>query len=131
VFFRAHWIAACANDAEVEKVAKKDNFKFPGAEDMAAAVDAKLGMGSYFTDIKKNGWKAMNSYTHGGLLQLSRRFNAGRVAPKYSEGEVLEVVNSTTAAVLGLAHLLAWATKRQKELDEIDALMIAFREGKL
>src|SRR5687767_7314201 len=57
-------------------------------EAIVEAVDKAFGTGSHFADIKKQGWKAMNSYTHGGLLQLTRRFSGTRVEPNYKDGEI-------------------------------------------
>lgn len=36
---RAHWVAKCASDAQVEQLAEDDKFKFPKMDDMAKAVD--------------------------------------------------------------------------------------------
>src|SRR5260370_37195457 len=36
---RAHWVAKCAIDSQVDEVAEDDNFMFPRMDDMAKAVD--------------------------------------------------------------------------------------------
>ena len=36
---KSHWVAKCATEAQVEEVAKNDDFRFPKMEDMAKAVD--------------------------------------------------------------------------------------------
>lgn len=131
LLFKAHWVVGCATLQEAEKIARKDNFDFPGTEAMVEAVDKAFGTGSHFADIKKQGWKAMNSYTHGGLLQLTRRFSGTRIEPNYKDGEIEEVVNSTTAAILNFALLLTASPDRTKQAREVEDLMIAFAENKL
>jgi hypothetical protein len=42
--------------------------------------------------------RALHGYTHGGLEQLGRRFDAaGNVSPHYSDSEKQEAINATTA----------------------------------
>ncbi len=49
----------------------------------------------------------------------------------YKDGEIEEVVNSTTAAILNFALLLTASPDRTKQAREIEDLMIAFAEDKL
>jgi hypothetical protein len=131
LMFKAHWVVGCATLQEAEKISRNDSFDFPGTGAIVEAVDKAFGTGSHFADIKKQGWKAMNSYTHGGLLQLTRRFSGGRVEPNYNDGEIEEVVNATTAAILNFALLLTASPDRAQEARELEDLMIAFAEDKL
>ena len=131
LLFKAHWVVGCATIQEAEKIARKDTFDFPGTASMVEAVDKAFGTGSHFADIKKQGWKAMNSFTHGGLLQLTRRFSGRRVEPNYKPGEIEEVVNSTTAAILNFALLLIASPERTRQAREVEDLLIAFGEDTL
>jgi hypothetical protein len=53
-------------------------------------VDTAFGTDGFFEEIKKKGWKGMNSYTHSGLLQLAKRFKGSRVEPNYSDEAIME-----------------------------------------
>ena len=130
LLFKAHWVVGCATCEEVDRIARKDDFRFPGTAAMVDAVDKAFGAGSHFADIKKRGWRAMSSYTHGGLLQLTRRFTGTRVEPNYKLGEIEEVVNSATAAILNFALLFTAAPDRTGQDREIQDLISSFVCGK-
>jgi hypothetical protein len=74
---------------------------------MADEVEKPMNYTSgLFTALKPH-INALHGYTHGGLEQLGRRFDAsGNVQPNYATGEKLEVVNSTTAYLVMFA--VAW-----------------------
>jgi len=122
-FFKVQWVVACATDAQAEKVATKHNFDFPGAEELVTAIDEKLQTDGFFLAFKKNAWKALNSYTHTGLLQLSRRFTGRRVESRYDEAEIIEVVHVITTAIVLLGRFFAVSTGRTAEAEEAERLM--------
>jgi hypothetical protein len=122
-FFKVQWTVACASDPQIEQIASKRRFEFPGTEDMVNEIDAKLLTNGYFLNFKKNAWTALNSYTHTGLLQLSRRFSGTRVEPQYDEGECIEVVHVITTAVVLLARFFTVSTGRAAEADQAEKLM--------
>jgi predicted glycosyl hydrolase (DUF1957 family) len=73
---------------------------------------------SHFADkalsqLKHNSWSAMNSYTHGGMLQVGRRINGNIIEPKYDDDEIIEVLRS--AGTFGLLALLQMARLANKE----------------
>lgn len=74
---------------------------------MANEVDKHMSYtGGLFTALKPY-VKTLHGYTHGGLEQLGRRFDAsGNVQPNYDAGERLEVIDSVTAYLVKLA--VAW-----------------------
>lgn len=90
---------------------------------MVNEIDAKLQTNGYFLDFKKNAWTALNSYTHTGLLQLSRRFSGTHVEPQYDEGECIEVVHVITTATVLLGRFFAVSTRRTAEADQSEKLM--------
>jgi hypothetical protein len=101
---RAHWIAKCASDAQVDQVAQDDDFKFPKMNDMAKSVDQAYSDRNaepltFFQQAKKDAWKATNSYTHSGLLQLARQFSGDRIEARYPEEDVVSGLNASTASV--------------------------------
>jgi hypothetical protein len=122
-FFKVHWAVACATDADVEKIATKKRFEFPGADDMVKQIDEKLKTDGYFLEFKKNAWPALNSYTHTGLLQLSRRFTGQRAEPEYREGECIEVVHVITTSIVLLGRFFTVSTDRLAEAEQAEKLM--------
>lgn len=60
---------------------------------------------------------ALHGYTHGGLEQLGRRFDAtGDVRPNYGDGEKLEAITATTAHLTVLA--IGWCQLVSTEAPE-------------
>lgn len=41
-FFKVQWAVACATETDIEKIATKKKFDFPGTEEMVKAIDEKL-----------------------------------------------------------------------------------------
>jgi hypothetical protein len=123
ILYCAHWVNAVASPSDIEKIASKRNFQFPGMETVVRDIDLAYGVGSFFEDLKKRSWKAMNSYTHSGLLQLAKRFKGSAVQPSYSEAAVLEVLEGTSMSILMLGSLISKATGRTSESELIERLI--------
>jgi Family of unknown function (DUF6988) len=129
-FFRAHWMLKCANDKQVEAIrATDDRSNFPAMAQMVKDIDGAYDTGTFFSKFINDSWEAMNSYTHTGLRQLSRRFTGGHVRPNYSDDEILEVINTTTVAICFTARLVLMAVGRQKEADEAEQIGIDFAKS--
>jgi hypothetical protein len=124
-FFRAHWTTACAKDADIEKLRQQD-FEFPGMGTLVSAIDTAFRTDGFFEEIKKQSWKAMNSYTHSGIRQLSRRFEQGRIFPNYSGDEIKEVIDGTTMAVILIGRLFCVIMRKPQEADEAKKLIETF-----
>jgi hypothetical protein len=97
--YRGLWINACATDGEVKRFNEKDKIDLEFGE-IAAALDPAHNTESFFQDFKNRAWKALNSYTHGGMHQLGRRFAKHEVANNYTDGEVYEMTTTATTCVL-------------------------------
>jgi hypothetical protein len=69
--YRAAWVNACASPQQLKQLVADDSFEFP--TDMMERTDAVYATDGFFKTIKKTSWKSMCSYTHSGLLQISRR----------------------------------------------------------
>jgi len=104
--YRAHWIHSCASPEIVVRIKNGENV-YPGLPNMADGIEQKVDANGMFTSIKPY-IKALHGYTHGGLEQLGRRFDATgtAVVPNYSDGVKLEAVRATTAHLTALA--IAW-----------------------
>ena len=104
--YRAHWIYSCAKPDIVVRIKNGENV-YPGFINMATEIEKKIDADGMFASIAPY-INALHGYTHGGLEQLGRRFDATGTAvkPNYGDGEKLEAVRSTTAHLTALA--IAW-----------------------
>ena len=100
---RAHIVVMGSKD-DLRKLLNdeyKTNFATVGAE-----IDASIGTGDLFENFLKNARTSLHSYTHVGTLQLGRRFPGTDLAPSYSEGEITEVIRTTTSSVFMVNNLV-------------------------
>ena len=107
VLFKSHWVNKCATDKQIRKLRQTEKFDFPGVQSIVDAVDQAYGTSGFFGAIKKQGWGTMNGFTHSGVHQLSRRFKGSVVEPSYKESEVVEIITSSTAAIVQQGLFLA------------------------
>jgi len=116
-FIRGVWLRRCASDKEVENFAKdKISEKSFGA--LIKEIEARPGYDvGVLSKVKKEAWSAMCSYAHGGYLQAVRRITPGQITANYSEDEMLEVINSSSAIAL-LAASEIFSMAKRKDLVE-------------
>lgn len=100
---RAHLVIMGSND-DLEKL-KNDQYKTNFAT-IGKEVDARFGTGNLFENFLGQGRLAMHSYTHSGLLQLSRRFSGTDLLPNYEDDEIVEVIGVSTSAVFLATNLV-------------------------
>jgi len=120
--FRGLWINLPAKDEEVKKFNEKDKIDLEFGE-LATALDTAYSTGDFFQDFKTRTWKGLNSYTHGGMHQIGRRFVKHEVANNYSEDQIYEMTTMVTTMVL---ILTSFFLKKQGHVnlgDEIQALL--------
>lgn len=123
-FYRAHWVCGCATKEQVHEICNNDSFQFPKMSDMVQSIDEKYASDTFFSSIKNSSWSAMCSYTHTGLLPISRRFTGNIIKPNYSEGEILEVLNSSNVVITFIARLFFIATNHIPEVKKTEKLII-------
>jgi hypothetical protein len=120
--YRGMWLNLPATDAELKKFNDKDEIEIKFG-DMAAALDAAYGTEKLFKGLKKRSWDALNSYTHGGMLQIGRRFVKHEVINNYSEGAIYEITTSVTTVVLILISVFLKKHGYADSGKKIDALV--------
>jgi hypothetical protein len=106
---RGAWLQRCATPEQLNAFVTKEELPTPfgalidGIEAHADFNDKML------SQLKYSSWKGMNSYTHGGMLQLGRRIKGDTIEPNFGPEEVIEVLKASgTFALLALrqiAHL--------------------------
>lgn len=140
--FRGMWFQLCATDAQFEYFDQNDELPLDASgkrqmnmTSMATAIDAATGCDPNdtqrfsFTDLKNRGWKALCSYTHGGLLQLDRRFWSHKGEPGYSEDEFVEITTTCTTCVMLLVGTFLKSQGRGAESQAVEALIIGDAYG--
>ena len=90
-FVRAVWLKDCASDEELaaferDEYARNFDLILSKVEELDAFKSGAL------SDLKKQAWAAMNSYTHGGIHQIARRVKGNAIDPNYLDEEVIEVL---------------------------------------
>ncbi len=123
--YRGLWINACATDDEVKKFNEKDRIDLEFGE-IAAALDPAHNTGDFFQDFKKRAWKILNSFTHGGMLQLGRRFTKHEVLNNYSEGEIYEMTTTVSTCILLLVSRFLAGQGHAADAKAIDELMESY-----
>jgi hypothetical protein len=102
LFVTGVWFMTCATDAQITKFRDKDKID-PTFGERATAIDAACGL-DFFHNFKTQVWKALNSYTHTGILQVGRRFNGDKLQPSYTDAEILEMSDAATLSLLMLVR---------------------------
>jgi hypothetical protein len=120
--YRALWLNVCATDQELNRFIQKDEIRLTLAE-LAEAIDPAHNSGDLFQGLKKNAWKALNSYTHTGMLQIGRRFTKHEVENDYSEGEICEMTTTLTTCVLIVISRFLAKQGHPDDAKAIDALV--------
>ena len=90
-FVRATWLLNCATDDEIEILVEKDKFKKSFGE-MLECIERKKDWPKTLTKAKESAWKAMHSYTHGGLHQISRKIKPSTIEPVIDNEEIDEII---------------------------------------
>jgi hypothetical protein len=107
-YIRGIWLHRCASDSELElfKAEKLDKNFATLIEEIERIEGFEVGV---LSETKLKSWKAMNSYTHSGFMQIVRRNTASTIEPNYTEDEILEALNFANAvgllSALEISHL--------------------------
>lgn len=116
-FVRAVWLKDCATDEELaafERDERGRNFDLLLAR-IEELDDFKSGT---LSDLKKQAWSAMNSYTHGGIHQVARRVKGNAIDPNYEDGEIIEVLRMGQMFAL-LAFIQIVLVAGRKDLEQV------------
>jgi len=110
---RGCWFAQCATDDQLGQFryrdALPDGYTFETLiREFERAVGSDIGA---LLKLKKDWWNQMNSYTHTGMHQMSRRFRDGTIGPNYSADAVVEGLNTASLLALFAATQIAATAK--------------------
>lgn len=104
-FIRASWFLHCATDKQVDVFIKKDRIESESEgklsfRDLLTAVEATRYCDNTLTNIRERAWGGLNSYTHGGQLQVSRRYDGKTIEPHYKQEELDEAIRFSAEIVV-------------------------------
>ena len=114
-FIRGSWLLHCASDSEVDYFLNKDKIK-PYFGDLVSAVEMALDWPDTLSKIKVNLWKAMNSYTHGGNMQVTEHFDGSSIMQNHDPEEIEEMAKfSGMIAFLTFTQIIEMSNNREKD----------------
>jgi hypothetical protein len=116
---RAHIVLMGSND-DVNKIKADDyrtNFGTIGAQ-----IDAAFNLEGFFDRLLNGAKGALHSFTHSGLSQLGRRFTGDDLQAHYRDGEIIEVIHTSSSAVSMVTNLVAHHFGFKDEAEEIGRL---------
>ena len=118
-FIRAAWLLHCATDKELETFTDKDKIELESKErftfgDMVKAVEAARDWPDTLSSIKEHAWGALNSYTHGGQLQVTRRYDGNTIQPHSDPEQVEEIIRFSAMLAFLIFGEIAEISKNEK-----------------
>jgi hypothetical protein len=116
-FVRGAWLRHCATDQQIDKYVKdRLDLKFGELLDQVESVDGFQS--GVFSRLKKKTWRAMNSYTHGGIQQAGRRRSGAYIEPDFPPESVIEVIKLAGSFALLAFQQIVIEAKRMDLADE-------------
>lgn len=95
---RGVWLHRCATEKQITHYKRGET---PSFDTLVSQVDELEGYEhKTFSNIKEKYWKTMNSFTHTGIAQTSRRQSDDRIGSNYSDREVIKVLTFTNSIAL-------------------------------
>lgn len=119
---RGVWLHECATEEEISQyendtLDKKFHQILPAVEQLEGFNEGVLG------SVKSEYWGAMNSFTHTGILQVSRRLSSDSLGPHYSDEDVTKVLNFSGSmclfAALQIALLIGDSNLQNEILEKV------------
>ena len=123
ILYKGAWVIGRASENQAKKIFD-DKFDWPGMGDIVKQADEALATEGLFESSKKAGWRTMNSLTHSGNCQLSRRFTETDLQADYDEAELAETIMATLTAVGLLVMLFLRASNRVTDGERVGKLLL-------
>ena len=127
-FIRGAWLLHCATENEVNTFLQKDKVELDSKEkfyfdDMVKAIELARDWPKTLSEIKSHAWDALNSYTHGGQHQISRRYNGSTIEPHHDPEQVDEVIRfSAMLAFLTFSEVIDMSDTREADKYAVELL---------
>lgn len=115
---RGIWLNKCATEDELNQY-RNDNLRKRFDEILEAVEKLEGYEEKIFGRIKKEYWNSMNSFTHTGYLQVSRRLSADSLGPNYSDEDIITAIGFSGSMCLFAALQIALLIEDSKLANEI------------
>ncbi|MGH9656046.1 MAG: DUF6988 family protein [Bryobacteraceae bacterium] len=123
VSVEAQWQFFCASDETFRRAYAGEDVD-PGLPNMMDEIDKRIG-DLVFAGLRAN-VKTLHGFTHGGLEQLGRRFDAeGNLRANYSDEEKFGAIRVSTATFALLSSVFCKAVSGVPEKDDRSAAIQA------
>ena len=114
-FVRAVWLKDCATDQDLLAF-EKDEFSRGCGQALKEIEQLESFKSGALSNLKKQAWSAMSSYTHGGFQQIARRVKGKTIDPNYTDEEIIEVLRLSQAfALMAFIQIALVAGRRDLE----------------
>ncbi len=114
-FVRAVWLKDCGTDQDLLAF-ERDEFSRSCGQSLKEIEQLESFRSGALSNLKKQAWSAMSSYTHGGFQQIARRVNGKTIDPNYSNEEIIEVLRLSQAfALMSFIQIVLVANRRDLE----------------
>ena len=114
-FIRAVWLKDCARDQDLLAF-EQDEFSRKFGEALKDIEQLEAFKSGSLSNLKKQAWSAMSSYTHGGFQQIARRVKGNTIDPNYIDEEIIEVLRLSQAfALMAFIQIVLVAGRRDLE----------------
>jgi hypothetical protein len=121
-YVRGAWFWRCASAKELKRFHTCDKIKDIGV--LISEVEQSLGnQMSALSNAKSRHWKGLCSFTHTGMLQVTRRYSKGMLKPSYSPSDCIRLLNFAAATgLLAAAELFAISSNQEAERAVLDRM---------
>jgi len=114
-FIRGAWLLHCSTESELKYFHEKDGIKLNFGE-MVKAVEHSRDWPEQLSEIKARSWRYLNSYTHGGQFQVSRRFDGKTIQAHHDAVQIDEAVRfSALLTFLGFCEMIEIANSTESD----------------
>lgn len=121
-FVRAVWLKDCGTDKDLVEF-ERDQFSRSFGQALKEIEQLESFKSGALSNLKKQAWSAMSSYTHGGYQQIARRVKGKTIDPNYADEEIIEVLRLSQAfAIMAFIQIVLVAGRRDLETAAIQRL---------
>ena len=110
-YVRGQWLRYCASDDEVARFKIRDRLDKTFGKIIGDLEDHEAFNVVVLSNIKRESWRDMNSFTHTGLLQVVRRISSTEIGSNYPEEEIVGTLDfADSIAILAVLAIVNVAT---------------------
>ncbi|MFL6438759.1 MAG: DUF6988 family protein [Terriglobales bacterium] len=116
---RAHVVAEGSDD-DVDRI-RNDKYR-TNFSTIGKWIDETFQMRDLFEQFLKDATRALHSYTHSGMWQISRRFDKDGIGANYPKDELLQLIRIAESGAFMMTILLTVKLGYQPEWEEANRL---------